>query len=126
MKPKLLKLRTNVHMHDPTKFPNICFSKKKALNNFCLFRFKVSIHKVFNQRTPSLKIFHLEFYVIVQYHLHPHFQQATHVYFQVAQVQILKKNWLVVWKMTWGICKIFIRTLEKVKIGTFMGSFCSK
>ena len=92
MKPKLLKLRTNVHMHDPTKFPNICFSKKKALNNFCLFRFKVSIHKVFNQRTPPLKIFHLEFYVIVQYHLHPHFQQATHVYFQVAQVQNLKKN----------------------------------
>ena len=32
----------------------------------------------------------------------------------------------LVWKMTWGICQIFIRTLECVKIGTFMGSFCPK
>ena len=36
-------------MHDPTKFPNIYFSKKKAQQNFCSFRFKVSIHKVFHQ-----------------------------------------------------------------------------
>ena len=41
-------------------------------------------------------------------------------------MQNLKKNWLVVWKMTWEIWQIFIRTLESVKIGTFMGSFCSK
>ena len=40
--------------------------------------------------------------------------------------QNLKKNWHVVWKMTWGIWQIFIRTLESVKIGTFMGSFCPK
>ena len=26
---------------------------------------------------------------------------------------------LVVWRMTWGIWQIFIRTLESVKIGTF-------
>ena len=36
-------------MHDPTKFPNIYSSKKKAQQNFCSFRFKVSIHKVFHQ-----------------------------------------------------------------------------
>ena len=41
-------------------------------------------------------------------------------------MQNLKKKWLVVWKMTWGIWQIFIRTLETVKIGTFMGSFCLK
>ena len=41
-------------------------------------------------------------------------------------MQNLKKNWLVVWKMTWGIWQIFIRTLESNKIGTFMGSFLSK
>ena len=80
------KLRTKVHMHDPTKFPNIYFSKKKAQHSFCSFRFKVSIHKVFHQHTPPLKIFHLEFYIIVQYYFHPHFQQATQVYLQVAQV----------------------------------------
>ena len=41
-------------------------------------------------------------------------------------MQHLKKNWLVVWKMTRGIWQIFTRTLEIVKIGTFMGSFCPK
>ena len=73
-------------MHDPAKFPNIYFSKKKAQQKFCSFKFKVSIHKVFHQHTPPLKIFHLEFYTIVQYYFHPHFQQATQVYLQVAQV----------------------------------------
>ena len=28
--------------------------------------------------------------------------------------------------MTWGIWQIFIRTLESVKIGTFMTYFCPK
>ena len=37
-----------------------------------------------------------------------------------------KKNWLVVWKMTWRVWQIFIRTLLKCQIGTFMGSFCPK
>ena len=41
-------------------------------------------------------------------------------------MQNLKKNWLVVWKMTWRIYQIFIRTLESVKIGIFTGSFCPK
>ena len=41
-------------------------------------------------------------------------------------MQNLKKNWLVVWKMTWRIWQIFIRTLGSVKIGTFMGSFYPK
>ena len=41
-------------------------------------------------------------------------------------MQILKKNWLVVWKKNWEIWHIFTRELEKVKIGTLMGSFCPK
>ena len=73
-------------MHDPTKFPNIYFSKKKARHNFYPFRFNVSVHKVFHQHTPTFKIFHLEFYIIVQCYFHPHFQQATQVYLQVGQV----------------------------------------
>ena len=77
-------------MHDPTKFPNIYFSKKKAQQKFCSFRFKVSIHNVFDEHSPPLKIFHLEFYIIVQYYFHPHFQQATQVYLQVAQVFVFQ------------------------------------
>ena len=30
------------------------------------------------------------------------------------------------WKMTSGIQQIFIRTFENVKIGLFMGFFCSQ
>ena len=41
-------------------------------------------------------------------------------------MQILKKNWLVVWKKNWEIWQIFTRALESVKIGTLMGSFCPK
>ena len=41
-------------------------------------------------------------------------------------MQNLKKNWLVVSKMTREIWQIFTRSLESVKIGTLMGSFCPK
>ena len=41
-------------------------------------------------------------------------------------MQILKKNWLVVWKKTWDIWQIFTRALGSVEIGTLMGSFCPK
>ena len=41
-------------------------------------------------------------------------------------MQNLKKNWLVAWKMTWGILQIFTRELESVKIGTLIRSFCRK
>ena len=40
--------------------------------------------------------------------------------------KVWKNNWLVVWKTIWGVWQIFIRTLENVKIGTSMGSFCPK
>ena len=35
----------------------------------------------------------------------------------------MKKSWMLVWKITWGICKICTRALESVKIRTLMGSF---
>ena len=41
-------------------------------------------------------------------------------------MQNLKKNWLVVWKMAWGIWQIFTRTLESVKIRTLMWSLTMK
>ena len=41
-------------------------------------------------------------------------------------IQNLKKNWLVIWKMTWRIWQIFTRALESLKIGTLMGSFYPK
>ena len=32
-------------------------------------------------------------------------------------MQNLKKNWLVVWKVTWGIWKVFTRALKVSKLG---------
>ena len=41
-------------------------------------------------------------------------------------MQSLKKNWFVVWKMTWGIWQIFTRALEKSKSWDFHGTLLSK
>ena len=41
-------------------------------------------------------------------------------------MQILKKEWPVVWKKTWEIWQIFTRALVSVKIGTLMRSFFPK
>ena len=38
----------------------------------------------------------------------------------------LKKNWLVVSKMTCGVWYIFSRELKSVRISTLIGSFCPK
>ena len=37
--------------------------------------------------------------------------------------KIWKKNWLVVWKTTWGIWQIFATALESLKIGTLSLKF---
>ena len=37
-----------------------------------------------------------------------------------------EENWLVLWKMIWGIWQIFTRAHESLKIGTLMESFCLK
>ena len=52
--------------------------------------------------------------------------QRSYLLWNWSFLQNLKKNWLVVWKLTCGIWQILIRTLGSVKIGTLMGSFCPK
>ena len=37
-----------------------------------------------------------------------------------------EEKWLMVWKMTLEIWQIFTRALKNLKIGAFMGSFCTK
>ena len=50
--------------------------------------------------------------------------QGSYLSWHSRVMQNLKKNWLVVWKMKWGISQIFTRALESVKIRTLMGYFC--
>ena len=52
--------------------------------------------------------------------------QTSYLSWHWRVMQNLKKNWVVVWKMTWGIWQIFTRVLEIVKIGTLMAFFCPK
>ena len=52
--------------------------------------------------------------------------ERSYLWWHWRVMQILKKNWLAVWKKAWEIWKIFNRALESVKIGTLMGSFCPK
>ena len=42
--------------------------------------------------------------------------QRSYLSWHWRDMQILKKNWLVVWKKTWEMWQIFIRALESVKI----------
>ena len=48
--------------------------------------------------------------------------QRGYLSWHLKVMQNLKKNWLVVWKMTWEIWQIFTRALESVKIEPLMGS----
>ena len=52
--------------------------------------------------------------------------QRSYLSWHWRAMQNLKKNWLVVWKMTWRIWQIFTRALWSVKIRTLMGSCCLK
>ena len=52
--------------------------------------------------------------------------QTSYLSWHWRVMQNLKKNWVVVWKMTWGIWQIFTRVLEIVKTGTLMAFFCPK
>ena len=52
--------------------------------------------------------------------------QRSYLSWHWGVIQILNKDWPVVWKKTWEIWQIFTRALESVKIRTLMGSFCPK
>ena len=75
----------------------------------------------------SLKKLHFYWsYSCKVYNVWPKKVQRGYLLWHWRVMQNLKKSWLVVWKMTWRIWQIFIRTLESVTIGTFVGSFCPK
>ena len=52
--------------------------------------------------------------------------QRNYVSWHWRVMQNLKQNWLVAWKITPGICLIFMRAVESLKICTLMGFFCPK
>ena len=52
--------------------------------------------------------------------------QRNYVSWHWRVMQNLKENWLVAWKITSGICLIFMRAVESLEICTFIGFFCAK
>ena len=75
----------------------------------------------------SLKILSFDWLLLCKvYNLWHKKVQGSYLSWHWSVMQYLKKNWLVVWRMTWGIRKIFTRALESVNIGTLMGSLRPK
>ena len=90
-----------------------CFENDKNLVNFDL-------------STKNSKKFHFDWSLLCKVcNVWPEKVQRSYISWHWRVMLNLKKNWHVVWKMTW-IWQIFIRTLESIKIGIFMGSFCPK
>ena len=50
--------------------------------------------------------------------------QKSYVSWHWRVMQILKKNWLLIPKITWGIWLIFMRAVESLEIYTLMCYFC--
>ena len=92
----------------------ICLKNDKNLVNFDL-------------RTQSSQNVRFDWFPLSKvYNVWPKIVQRSYLTWHWRVMQNLKKNWLVVWKMTWGIWQILIRTLESVKIWTLIGSLCPK
>ena len=75
----------------------------------------------------SLTNLHFDWFLLCKvFNVWPKKVQRSYLSWHWRVMQNLKKNWLVVWKMTWRIWQIFTRALESVKIGTLMGFSCPK
>ena len=73
------------------------------------------------------KIFYFDWFILFKvYNVWPKNARRSYLSWQWKVIQNLKKNWLAVWKMRWGMWQIFTRALESLKIGTLMGSFYPK
>ena len=87
----------------------------------------VRIWWILIQAPKSLKDLHFDWFLLCKvYNVWPKKVQRSCIAWLGRVMQNLRRNSLVVWKMTWGIWEIFIKTLESVKIGTFMGYFFPK
>ena len=111
----------------------LSFMKLKRVTKFgeestcCL---KIGISNLTNfdlEYSKSLKNFHFNGLLLSKvYIVWAKKVQRSYLSWHWRVMQNLKKNWLVAWKMTWGILQIFTRALKSVKIGTLIRCFCPK
>ena len=90
---------------------------------------KNDITNLVNFNTSSGKSENLHFDVLllsIAYKVSAKKVQKNYLSWHWKEIQTLKKNWLFVWKMTWGIWWTLTRAVESLKICTLMGYFCRK
>ena len=82
---------------------------------------------ILTQALKSLRKVHFHWFLLCKvFNVWPKKVQRSYLSWHWRVMQNLKKNWLLVWKITWGIWQVFTRALESVKIGAFMRPFCPK
>ena len=82
------------------------------------------IWRIFARELESFKNLHFNGLLLTKvYNVWASKVQSSYVWWHSRLIQGLKKNWLVLPKITWGIWNIFPRALESLKIGTWMASF---
>ena len=87
-----------------------CFKNDKNLVNFDL-------------NTRNSQNFYFDWFLLCKvYNVWPKKVQRSYLTWHWRVMQNLKKNWLVVWKMTWRIWQIFTRALENLWRETFIQS----
>ena len=76
----------------------------------------------FDLSSPSLQSFHFHLFLLCKvFSFWPKKVQRSYLSGHWRVMQNLKKNWLMVWKMNWGIWQIFTRALESLKLGVSWG-----
>ena len=91
--------------------------------------FKNDIRNLVNFNASSGKSENLQFDVLllsIAYKVLTKKVQKNYLSWHRRMIQTLKKNWLFVWKMIWGIWWILTRAVESLKICTLMGYFCRR
>ena len=81
----------------------------------------------FDLSTRNSQDFHFDWFLMCKLcAVWPKKVQRSYLSWQWRVMQNLKKNWLVVWKITWRIWQIFTRALEKSQNWDFDGVLLSK
>ena len=107
-----------------TRKSNVKLEEKLALGS------KNGIRSLVNFNASSGKSKNLHFDVVlllsIAYQISTKIYRKDYFSWHWQKIKALKKNWLFVWKMTWGIWWTLTRAVESLKIYTFMGYFCRK
>ena len=93
---------------------------------FCL---KNDMRNLVNFNASSGKSENLHFDVLllsIAYTVSIKMAQKSYLSWHWRVIQMFKKNWHFVWKITWGIWWILTRAVESLQIWTLMGYFCRK